>query len=114
MAKQTSKTAEVSKAYGEELSSPIKFDYSYEELEKGDTIPPKEMPDDEGLISYVNQKRNAAARSAAQTKALKAAGIEAPTLEDAAFRFKQMVNILVAAGNTQEQAEQMAHTALGV
>lgn len=107
------KTATVETAYGKAID-PIHFSYTYEKLEKGDTIPAKEMPDEDGLRAYVNQTRNAAARSAAQAKALADADIKKPTLEDPAVRFAGMVKILIAAGNTQAQAEQIAHTALGV
>jgi hypothetical protein len=107
------KTATVEKAYGVDLAEPIKFSYSYDELEKTDEIPAKEMPDADDLRSFVNQRRNAAARSKAQNEALTAAGITKPTLEDPAEQFKQMVRVLVAAGKSQEVAEQIAKNALG-
>ena len=112
--KEISKHATVETAYGNTLAEPVKFSYSYTELEKGDQIPTDEMPDSDDLRSYVNQKRNAKARSNAQNAALSNAGIEKPTLESADVRFSQMVKILMAAKNTREQAEQIAHQALGV
>lgn len=114
MAKTVDKRATVETAYGQTLAEPVKFAYSYVELEKGDEIPADEMPGADDIRSYVNQKRNAAARSKAQNDALTNAGIVKPTLEDAAVRFATMVKVLKAAGNTQDQAEQMAHQVLGV
>jgi len=114
MAKPIEKTATVETAYGQTLAEPIRFSYSYEELQKGDTIPSDEMPDADDLRSYVNQKRNAAARSKAQNAALDNAGIKKPTLDDPSVQFATMVKVLVASGKTAEQAEQIAKTALGV
>jgi hypothetical protein len=114
MPKTQTKRARVETAYGQTLAEPVEFDYSYEELQKGDEIPAKEMPDADDLRSFVNQKRNAAARSKAQNEALTAAGIQKPTLEDPDTRLRTMVKVLVAAGNTPEQAEQIARGALGM
>jgi hypothetical protein len=114
MPKTQTKRARVETAYGQTLAEPVEFDYSYEELVKGDEIPAREMPDADDLRSFVNQKRNAAARSKAQNEALTAAGIQKPTLEDPDTRLRTMVKVLVAAGNTPEQAEQIARGALGM
>lgn len=114
MPKTMPKTATVNTAYGQTLAEPIQFSYSYEELVKGDTIPADETPDESDLRAFVNQKRNAAARSKAQNEALSAAGIQKPTLEDADVRLKTMVKVLIAAGNSPEQAETIAKGALGM
>lgn len=114
MAKAVSKKATITKAYGQDIADPIEFSYSYDELAKGDEIPAKEVPDEEDIRGLVNSKRNAAARSKAQNEALKAAGISAPSLEDADFRLKQMVKVLVAAGRAEADAEQVARAALGM
>ncbi len=112
--KTQNKAARVETAYGQTLATPISFTYTYEELEKLDSIPANEMPDADDLRSFVNQKRNAAARSKAQNEALTAAGIQKPTLEDPTTRLATMVKVLIAAGNTQEQAEQIAKSVLNV
>lgn len=112
MAKTVKKAARVETAYGQNLASPVDFTYEYEQLEKGDEIPAKEMPDDEDLRSYVNQKRNATERSKAQALALKNAGIEKPTLEDPQEQFKQMVNILMKSGQSKDMAETIATNSL--
>lgn len=112
--KKVTKKATVTTAYGQALSEPVEFLYEYEELVKGDAIPAKETPDEEDIRSLVNSKRNAAARSKFQSEALREAGINAPTLEDAGFRLKQMVKVLIADGRSEAEAEQVAKAALGM
>lgn len=114
MAKEVQKSARVETAYGQTLAEPITFSYSYDELVKGETIPHDEMPDADDLRSYVNQKRNAKARSEAQNKALTDAGINKPTLESPEVRLATMVKVLVAAGNDKAEAERIARGALGM
>lgn len=114
MPKTVTKTATVNTAYGQTLSEPIQFSYQFDELVKGDPIPADEQPDESDIRAYVNQKRNAAARSSAQNAALSEAGIQKPTLEDADVRLKTMVKVLVAAGNSAEEAEKIARGALGM
>ena len=108
------KRATVETAFGQKLDTPIEFDYSYVELADGDEIPAKEMPDASDLISFVNQARNAKARSIAQAEAFKLHKIVKPDLSNADFRLASMVKILVKAKNTPEQALQIAKTALGL
>lgn len=114
MAKTTRKKATVTTAFGSPLGEAVEFTYDYQELQKGDEIPPKEVLDEEDIRIAVNAKRNAAARSKAQSDAFKAANISAPTLEDADFRLKQMVKVLIAAGRSEADAEQVAKSALGM
>ena len=111
--KPVTQTAEVSKAYGEDVNPALRFTFSYEELEKGDEIPAKETLDDEDIRNFVNARRKASARSSAQNETLRAAGIKAPTLEDPEVQVKTIVRALVAAGNSQEDAEKMARQLLG-
>lgn len=114
MAKIVKKSAEVKTFNGQTLPEAIPFDYEYEELQKGDEIPAKEQPDEDDLRTYVNTKRNSAARAKAQNEALNAAGIQKPTLEDPDFRLKQMVKILTASGMDEATAETTARGALGM
>lgn len=114
MPETVKRNATVKTAYGETLDKPIEFDYTFEELQEGDPIPEKEMPDEDGLRSFVNQRRNAAARASAQNEALSKAGIQKPTLEDPEVRFKTMVKVLLASGQTKEQAEAIAKSSLGM
>lgn len=106
--------AEVKTANGQPLPKPIKFPYEFEKLLKGDTIPADEVPDDDDILTYVNTKRNSAARAKAQAEALAAAGIAKPTLEDPDFRLRQMIKILVANNMDEETAEKSARAALGM
>jgi hypothetical protein len=114
MAKTVTKTARVETAYGQTLPEAIDFSYQFEKLAKGDAIPTDETPDASDILNFVNAKRNASARSKAQNEALDAADVKKPTLEDPDVRLKTMVKVLVAAGNTTEQAEQIARQALGM
>lgn len=114
MPKNVTKTARVETAYGQTLAEPVSFIYEYDELTKNDAIPASEQPDADDLRSFVNQKRNAGARSKAQNEALTAAGIAKPTLEDPDVRLRTMVRVLVAAGNSEATAEQIARGALGM
>lgn len=114
MPKNVTKSATVETAFGQPVVPAVKFSYAYDELVKGDAIPTDEQPDADDLRSFVNQKRNAAARSKAQNEALADAGVQKPTLEDAEYRLKTMVKVLVAAGNSEAQAEQIAKSALGM
>jgi hypothetical protein len=106
--KTTSKSATIETAFGQALPEPLKFSYSFVELEKGDAVPDDEVLTEKDIRNVQNAKRNASARASATTKALEAAGIQKPTLEDPNVQFATMVKVLVAAGNTVEQAEQIA------
>jgi hypothetical protein len=117
MPKTANKTATITKAFGEDLRTPLDFSYSYEELETGDEIPAKEVPDADDLLTFVNQRRNASARAAEQNKALKAAGYEPKPLEEnQAAQIRMMVKALMAAdkNRTEADATQVAKTALGI
>lgn len=114
MPKTVNKSAKVETAYGQTLAEPVTFSYSYEELVKGDEIPADEQPDADDLRSYVNQKRNATARSKAQNDALTAAGISKPTLEDPNVQLSTMVKVLVAAGKSAQEADTIARATLGL
>lgn len=112
MSKTIEKTAKVETYFGNPVVPPVKFDYAYFELEDTDEIPADEMPKHEDLISFVNQKRNAAARSTAQNKALTAEGIGKPTAADPAFRLATMIKMLVANGEDEATATQQAKALL--
>lgn len=114
MAKTIRKSAQVSTAFGQTLPQPISFTYDVEELQKGDEIPADEVPDADDIRSFVNQKRNAAARAKAQNEALAEAGIKKPTLDDPAVQLATMVKVLVAAGNDEATATAMAKNVLGL
>lgn len=106
------KTSTVENAYGQKLDAPVKFEYSYEELSAYSEIPEKELPDEDEILTVVNAKRNASARAAAQTKALAAAGVSKPTLEDPKVQFNTMVKVLMASGQDEPTARAFANEAL--
>lgn len=112
--KNVTKSATVTTAYGNTLPNPITFSYSYVEYEKGDTIPASELPDEDGIRSFVNGRLNAAARSKEQASALEAAGVKKPTLEDPNVQLATMIKVLMAAGRDEATATQIARTALGL
>lgn len=114
--KHQKKHAKVETAYGKALAQPVEFDYEYDELEEKDEIPATEMPDADDLKSFVNQKRNAKARSKAQADALDAEGIKKPTAEDEDYRLKVTADMIQAADKSlsREVAEQRARTVLGM
>ena len=112
--KTVTRKATVSTAYGQTLAEPLEFEYSFDELQKGDTIPDDEVPGPDDIRTYVNQKRNAAARSTRQAQVLSDAGIQKPTLEDPNVAYATMVKVLKAQGQSQENAEKMAKQVLGL
>lgn len=119
MAKMVTKRAEIGTAFGNTLEKPIPFTFEYEELEKGDPIPAKEQLDENDILSVVNQRRAAAARSAATQAALKENGIERPTLEgNVDLQIKAMVKTLRASEKHRETPEdqlvEIAKTVLGL
>lgn len=112
--KRTEKSGKIETFNGEPVVPVILFNYVVYELQKGDTIPADERPDEADLRSFVNQKRNAKARAAAQNAALEQAGIQKPTLENPDFRLKQMVKILMANQMDEATATATAKAALGM
>lgn len=112
--KTETKTATIETAYGEKLDAPIELIYEYEKLEASDTIPADEVPSEKDIRQFVNGRRNASARAAATSVEFSKRGIKAPTLEDPAVQLRTMIKVLVAAGKTAEQAEQIARATLGL
>src|SRR5678815_1620177 len=72
----------IESAYGIKLDTPLTYETEYEELVSFDAIPPKELPDNDDILSLVNNKRKANQRQKAMQKALDDAGIVKPTLEN--------------------------------
>jgi hypothetical protein len=127
----------ISSAYGQKLAKALPFTGTYEafgtdekdekdytpedwqaaldEIRKSDESKPageREYPNNADLVTFVNNKRLANARQKQMTATLDAAGIEKPTLQDEKFRFEQMVKILVAAGQSENEAKATASAAL--
>ena len=127
MAKQVEKTARVSQVAGKTIAELtagreggalqyVEFDYTFNELEKGDSIPEDEYPDADDILSLVNAKRNASARSKQQTKALDAENIETPSMsvKTPEGALANIVRSLVAQGRSKEEAEVAAKALLGM
>lgn len=115
MATTQNKSAKVSKAFGQELDKEYTFTYSYDELAASDEVPADEALTAEDILGYINARRNAAARAKAQSELFDSLGVSKPKLLDTVDgRIAGMVKILVAAGNTVENATAMARQVLGV
>lgn len=105
--KTVTKSATVTTAFGEELKTPLKFNYTFEELEEGDKLP-REMTAEE-VRDFFNTKAIASARAAEQTKQLKLAGYEPkPLAENPAQQWRNFVKNLIATGKSQKDSEAMA------
>lgn len=102
----------IENAYGQELETPISFSGSYEHVLEFTAIPPKEMPDKDDILSFVNSKRKANARQKSMQSALDAAGIKKPTLDDPAVQYREMVKILVKSGKSEKESKAIAGAAL--
>lgn len=103
----------IENAYGQELETAIAFKGSYEHVLSYESISPKELPDREDIVSFVNAKRKANARQKSMQAALDAAGIKKPTLDDPAVQYREMVKILVKSGKSEVEAKAVASAALG-
>jgi hypothetical protein len=107
----------IESAYGKPVSEygkqPIAFNGSFEAYEKHEEIHPSELPNNDDVLSWVNNKRKASKRQSAMTAALDAAGIVKPTLAtDPGLQLKQMVEVYVARGKSPEVALELAKAAL--
>jgi hypothetical protein len=105
--------ATVRTAFGQELDKEIKFTYEAEIYEKFEEIPADKLPDNEAILSLVNQRVVAAARAAKTSELLTEAGITKPTLEDPKVQFATMVKTLIASGRGREEADALAKQLLG-
>ena len=123
MPKTVKKNASVSQVAGKTLteltggkSDKLTFDYEYEEIQKGEEIPADEMLDADEILSVVNAKRNASARSKAQTATLTEANIEVPSMsvKTPEGAMANIVRSLVAQGRSKDDAEQAAKALLGL
>ena len=106
----------VGTAYGQTLPNPVPVSGSYEAYESYDELAknPKDLPDNDEILNFVNAKRKAAARASATTSALQGAGYKKPTLEDENVQIQTMARVFKARGDSQEVAEQKARATLGL
>lgn len=105
-------------AYGSELPSAVKYQFTVNLLEAQSEIPAEEQPSAKDIVTLVNNKRKANARQKAMLIAFDAAGIKAPKVDESAdgilFAAKQTVKTLIATGKGENEAKQMAAALFGV
>ena len=107
-------SGDISTAYGQALSTPVKYEGSVSLYETPDEVrAANDWPSNDEIVNFVNRNRSANERQKLMKAALDAAGYKKPTLEDPAVQFATIVKALVASGKTQEQAEQIARASLG-
>lgn len=105
----------IESAYGSPLDKALSFNGSYEAYTSLDEVKSgNDFPNNDELVTFVNNKRKANARQKEMQIALDAAGIVKPTLDDPQVQLKGMIKILVAAGRSEAEATQIAQTTLGV
>ena len=104
----------VGSAWGQEIT-PIEVSAEYTHYTSLDEVREAgEYPSDKDILGFVNAKSKANARSKATASALDKAGHKKPTLDDAQFRLKEMIKVLVASGRDAAEAQQVAESVLGV
>jgi len=107
----------IENAYGKKLDSPISFEGEYEALESyAEAKEKNELPKEQEVVDFLNQRRKANARQKSMQAALDAAGIVRPTLEnDPQLQLQGIYKSLMASGKkTHEEARQIASATLGV
>lgn len=121
MAQTKTVEASVTKAFGRPVSDyvpnvlSLPFKFSYDELTENDTIPDDEVLTPADILAAVNNKRYAAARAKAQAELFATHKITKPgVLDTTEGQLAAMVKVLVAAGNTQENAVALAKQVLNI
>ena len=114
MSKLVTRKATVATVYGQTLAEPVEFEFSYQELQKGEEIPAAEVPDADDLRSFVNTRRASKARSEKQNEIVASLGIEKPTLENPDVALATMVKVLKAQGKSHDDATSIAKQMLGM
>lgn len=73
-----------------------------------------EYPNESAILKMVNDKRKASARQSEMVKVVTEAGYIKPTLENSVqLQLKSLIKVYVAAGKSEEEAQQIAETTLG-
>ncbi len=107
-------SGKIENAYGTQLTTPVSYSGEVDLFENYEEVKTaNEIPSNEEVVSFVNQKRKATKRQALMQAALTAAGIQKPTLEDEQEQFRQMVKILVANKKSEAEAKTIANATLG-
>lgn len=103
-------------AYGKPLSEPIPYEGTYQAFTSLQEVRDVgEYPSNDEIVTMVNNKRKAAARSKALNAALEAAGYEKPTMEnDVTLQLKTLYKVYIAAKKPHDEARALAASTLGV
>lgn len=105
--KREKATAECSSAWGKAIDK-FKFDYEFDAYETyAELQAANKVPDNDTILKFVNRQSNASARATEQSKQLTAKGYKKPDLNDADYRFEQMVKMAEMEGNTHEEAVEL-------
>ena len=114
MAKTVTRKAVARMAYGKAID-PLPFVYTFEELQKGEEVPAREIPDADGIRSFANTRRAANARATAQNEAFSShvPPIVKPDLKDPDFALATMVKALCEQGWDEAEATVAASELLG-
>ena len=114
MPKSVTKSATITRAFGSDLAEPIKFNYTYDELQNNEKAE-VELTEKQKR-QWANANAAAKSRAAAQSDALEAAGIKAPDVaETPELQIKGMMKYLLMARKDldEAQARQIAIANLG-
>lgn len=105
-------TSGVKLAKGAEL----KFAGTYSEYEGADELKTAGLwPSEDKIVNWFNRDNRNNARNKAQTVAFDAAGIIKPTIEnDPMLRLRDMMKILIASGQTEDEARDNAAAMLKI
>lgn len=109
-------TAEASSGRGKTFDKPLQYGGEYEVYESPDEIRQRnDWPSDDDVLEYRNTQRKLAARNKALNQALDDAGIEKQTINNSeSLRLAGMVRILMAAGDSEEEATATAKRTLKI
>lgn len=119
----------IERAFNRDLPTPLPYRTTFEELQSYDAIPAKEMPDQDDVLTLVNNKRKANARQKVMNETLDAAAkaftaanpgkdnpFVKPTLESSDdLKVKNIVDSLLASKKyDKDQATALAKQMLGL
>jgi hypothetical protein len=109
-------TGVIETAYGQEVKPPIPYEFSYEAYETfEDAARANALLSNKEHLNAINNKEKAQARSKKVAELLEAKGFKKPTLENNPdLQLKTLVQVLVAAGRSEEDATQVAKMTLGI
>jgi hypothetical protein len=116
MPKTVTGTGVIETAYGQEVKPAIPYEFSYEAYETFEEAARNNaLLSNKEHLNAINNKEKAQARSKKVAELLEAKGYKKPTLENNPdLQLKTLVQVLVAAGRSEEDATQVAKMTLGI